>query len=101
MKNIRYCRNHYGGKTEYCLLIEKRTARNILGLVIGAVLAQYWLLSGCLLFTFGFESGAVEIKKGSWKSGALFLFPFLCPPFNASFLLIFQPHNQDVNFSLD
>ena len=42
-KNIRYCRNHYGGKTEYCLLIEKRTGRNILGLVIAAVLATVGL----------------------------------------------------------
>ena len=39
MKNIHLCHNHYGGKTEYCLLIEKRTGRNILGLVIAAILA--------------------------------------------------------------
>jgi len=39
MKNIHYCRNYYGGKTEHCLLVEKGTGRNILGLVIGAVLA--------------------------------------------------------------
>ena len=43
MKTIHYCRNHYGGKTEYCLLIEKRTGRNILGLVIAAVLATVGL----------------------------------------------------------
>ena len=39
MKSIHICRNHWDQHTEYCLLVEKRTGRNILALVIGAVLA--------------------------------------------------------------
>ena len=43
MKNIHLCHNHYGGKTEYCLLVEKGRGRNILSLVIATVLAAVGL----------------------------------------------------------
>jgi hypothetical protein len=47
MKNLHLCRNYYGNKVEYCLLVEKGAGAIILALVtvaIAGILAGYFLI---------------------------------------------------------